>query len=411
MGDLGVYLRAGWAVRADPDELYDWTDENGWHYNYPPLFAILMEPLGEPPIPLRADRAHFAASVAIFYLFNLVCLLLAVHVLASALEHASPDIAVRGRPRLTRRRLWLRLLPVLVCLPPIGHTLMRGQANLILLLLLCCAMAALVRRRNGLCGASLAGMACLKIFPTYLLLYPLWRRDWRAAAGWAGGLVVGLLLIPGLALGPARTIACYHKLALVLVGPELNLSSDDTRAKELTDATSTDSQSFLVVLHNMLHLDQDRAHRVPTASPAVHVAHGLLAVLFTGLTLAAAGWRRVQSGGAIVLFLGALALVMVASSPVCHTHYFTLSLPLVMALIAREWDRSGGMWLGPGLCVLLGVQMIGNTLPLIPVFEVLKDAGLALCTALALWTAACWALWRDRAAPAPQQSATLANAA
>ena len=140
MGDLGVYLRAAWAVRADPNNLYDCTDQNGWHYSYPPLFAILMEPLGEAPQPVGADPTPFAVAVAIFYLINILCLLLAVHVLASALESASPDPAARsGRCWSSRRRLWLRLWPILVCLPPIGHTLMRGQSNLILLLLLCSA--------------------------------------------------------------------------------------------------------------------------------------------------------------------------------------------------------------------------------------------------------------------------------
>ncbi len=96
MGDLGVYLRAAWAVRADPDHLYDHTDQNGWHYSYPPLFAILLEPLGEAPQPVGADPTPFAVAVGIFYFVNILCLLLAVHVLASALESASPDPAARA---------------------------------------------------------------------------------------------------------------------------------------------------------------------------------------------------------------------------------------------------------------------------------------------------------------------------
>ena len=410
MGDLGVYLRAAWAVRADPDQLYDHTDQNGWHYSYPPLFAILLEPLGEAPRPVGADPRPFAVAVGIFYILNVVCLLLGVHVLASALERASPDTAVRWQSWCGRRRLWLRMLPVLVSLPTIGHTLMRGQTNLILLLLLCCALAALIRGRRWLAGASLAGMACIKIFPAYLVLYPLWRRDWRAVGGWLLGLAVGLLLIPAAVLGPARTLGCYQKLAIVLIGPALNLSHDDSRAKELIEATATDSQSFLVVIHNTLHLDVDRLHRVPTAAPAVRVAHFVLAALFTALTLAAASRRRVEDGPGVVLFLGALTLVMLASSPVCHVHYFVLSLPLVMALLAREWDRAGAMRLPPALCVLLLVQLVGNALPLVGGLELVKDAGLSLYTALALWATACVSLWRG-ALPAAKREAGRAKAA
>ena len=394
MGDLGVYLRAAWAVQTDPSQLYDCTDQNGWHYSYPPLFAILMAPLAEAPHPVGGDPIPFAVAVAVFYTFNILCLFMAVHILASALEQASPDPAVRARPLGCQRWLRLRLLPILACLPPIGHTLMRGQTNLILLLLLCCAMAALIRGRRWLGGAALAGMACLKIFPAYLVLYPLWRRDWRAAGGWALGLTAGLALVPALVLGPAQTVACYEKLAVVLVGPALNLNQDDSRAKELIEATATDSQSFLVVIHNTLHLDQDRAHRVPTAAPTVRIAHFLLAIVFTGLTLTAANRRRKEDGAGVVLFLGAMTVVMLASSPVCHTHYFALSLPLVMGLLAREWDRVGAARLSPTLVALLSAHLLGNAAPLLPAFEVFRDAGLALYTALGLWATACAALWR-----------------
>src|SRR5579864_7177982 len=54
MGDLGVFLRTAWAVRAGED-LYKVSDDNRFHYHYPPLFAILMTPLADPPA--GADRA------------------------------------------------------------------------------------------------------------------------------------------------------------------------------------------------------------------------------------------------------------------------------------------------------------------------------------------------------------------
>jgi hypothetical protein len=46
------------------------------------------------------------------------------------------------------------------------------------------------------------------------------------------------------------------------------------------------------------------------------------------------------------------------------------------------------------LVALFAVQVAGNVLPLLPVFEVLKDVGLAMYVALALWLAGCVALWR-----------------
>ena len=200
---------------------------------------------------------------------------------------------------------------------------------------------------------------------------------------------------------------------MVLIGPALHLSDDDSRAKELIEATATDSQSFLVVIHNTLHLDHDRLHRTPVAAPAVRYAHFALAGLCTLLTLAAASRRRREDGPGVALFLGALTLIMLVSSPVCHTHYFLLSLPLVMALLARLWERGGDARLTPAVWVLLLTQIAGNALPLIPTFEVLKDAGLALYTALGLWATACLFLWRGGAGPAATgaQDGGLAKAA
>src|SRR5438270_6057476 len=165
MGDVGCYFRAGYAVRRGGDHLYNYVCDNGWHYDYPPLFGILMTPLADPPardvslagagalgllgtpggagpllaasalaanptplepdVPPTVPYVPFAVSVALFYLFSLLCLALAVHALATALERSSRWPVVRDGPAGTRRWWALRIWPVLVCLPPIGHTLVR----------------------------------------------------------------------------------------------------------------------------------------------------------------------------------------------------------------------------------------------------------------------------------------------
>ncbi len=50
--DLDTYLRAAWAVRTGGN-MYGITDTNGWHYNYPPLLAILLVPLADAPRALE----------------------------------------------------------------------------------------------------------------------------------------------------------------------------------------------------------------------------------------------------------------------------------------------------------------------------------------------------------------------
>src|SRR5437660_1417540 len=91
------------------------------------------------------------------------------------LSTPSPD-------RLSRWRA-LRVGPLLACLTPVFATLVRGQVNLFVLAPLCFAAAALLRGRSWRGGAWLALAVCLKVFPAFLLLYPLWRRDWRCLGG------------------------------------------------------------------------------------------------------------------------------------------------------------------------------------------------------------------------------------
>src|SRR5262249_43213400 len=279
----------------------------------------------------------YEVSAAVLYVFNVLCLAVGIHVLASALEKASADPAVRGLPRWRRRWWLLRTLPVLACLPPIGHTLMRGQTNLLLLALICGLTAGLVRGRSLLAGLCLAGAICLKIFPAFLLIVPLWRRDWRCLGGCALGLFVGLVLVPLVALGPRMFVTEYRELAKVLVGPALGLGEDQTRAEELINVTATDNQSFLAVLHNTLHLDRDT--RPNEAPPWERRTAWLLGGAFTLLTLAASYRRRRDNGLSAAFLVGSMTVVMMLTSPVCHTHYFVLSAPLVMALLARSWER------------------------------------------------------------------------
>src|SRR5205823_4269760 len=158
MTHLDVYLRTAWAVRAGHD-IYDVTEENGWHYQYPPLLAILLVPLADaPPGAERRGMLPFAASVALWYAFSWACLFLALHLLASITQPGP-----RGG-RWWRLRFW----PLLICLVPTFHTLMRGQVSPFLLFLLSAFVATLYRGRRFQAGLWLAGAICLKVIPAVL---------------------------------------------------------------------------------------------------------------------------------------------------------------------------------------------------------------------------------------------------
>jgi hypothetical protein len=131
----------------------------------------------------------------------------------------------------------------------------------------------------------------------------------------------------------------------------------------------------------------------------VRWVHWLLVGAFTLLTLRAGRGERAESGPGNALFSGALILVMILSSPVCHTHYFVLCIPLVMGLYALHWESlPAGIptttlgSLSVGLFALFTLQILGHTLPQLSQLQIARDNGAALYTALVLWWVGCRAL-------------------
>ncbi|HWB58751.1 MAG TPA: hypothetical protein VG733_04630, partial [Chthoniobacteraceae bacterium] len=46
--DADDFFRAAWGIRTGRD-IYELVDTQGWHYNYPPFFAIITAPFASPP--------------------------------------------------------------------------------------------------------------------------------------------------------------------------------------------------------------------------------------------------------------------------------------------------------------------------------------------------------------------------
>jgi alpha-1,2-mannosyltransferase len=369
MTDLGCYLRGAWAVRAGAD-LYAVTDDNGWHYNYPPFLAILIGPLADaPPGQPPVTALPYPASVVVWYLASLVALLASVHLLAGAVEHGRPS-----PPRPFGRRWWaVRIAPVLILSPAIGRTLARGQVNMFVLVLLAGWIAGVVRGRRLTAGMCLALAACIKVIPALLLIHPLWRRDRRVLAGAAIGLAIALVILPAAVCGPTAAIEQATQFAQVTLGPGLGLGGDSTRFIELISPNRTDSQSIMTALHNLAH--PHPWYRPMTADPWVRAAHWVTAACLLGATLLLPG-RREPSTRDELCFTGALVLVMALASPVCHMHYFVFALPLVMGVWAEPRPRFA--------TVAVAAFVFANCASVLPI-DLFRQYGLTTAAALGLW--------------------------
>jgi hypothetical protein len=391
--DFGVYARAAWAVREGQD-LYTITDNNGWHYCYPPTFAILLAPLADPyPFGPHDGYLPFGVSVAIWYAFGVLCVGFAVHTLAS--------IVLPGAARGSRRWWYARMIPVYVCLGGIGATLGRGQVNTLLVALIVAMFAVAVRGRRIASGLWLAGAVALKVIPGLLVLFPLARRDLRPLAGLAVGSVVLLGVIPAAVWGVPGAVEKNRKVVDLVLAPGATGGGDQTRAFELTNTTATHSQSFQAVIHT--HLHPDPTTRPPSASRETRLAHWAIGGALTLATFAA-GWRHRHLPPADQLvFLGCLCVLLVLLSPIAHRHYLALGLPLVAGLWLRSVAaRPGAAFADRRTAVVLAGWGVVTVLVLLPgqPFEWLRDMGGATAATVALWAFGLWVIRRP-AVPAP----------
>lgn len=401
MTDAGVYFRAAWAVRSGADP-YTIQDDRGWTYLYPPTLAVLLTPLADPPP--GADRSlmlPYPASVAVWYALSLVFLATAAHWLGKAVEESCSDPGLPAIP--TGGWTWWRhrLFPVVVCLPAVGSTLSRGQVNTLLLMTLAGMILCVVRAQRFRAGLWLAAAVALKVFPAYLLLYPLLRRDGRWVAGFASGLVLLLLVVPGVLVGPATAWGYNRAFVERMLLPHLGLGPEQQKVAELQ--RTMDSQSFMSVIHSTRNLAEVRAQDLNAPTGAERTVHIALALVMAAATVLA-WWPGRKSGPRpAVLLLGLLACAMIASSAVCHLHYFILAIPLITGLLATALERSPTGRLRAWMWALTVLYVVGNTLPRLPGFDlgamrldlpVTRYLGVAMYTGLALWGLGAVVLWR-----------------
>jgi alpha-1,2-mannosyltransferase len=382
--DFQVYARAAWAVRAGEDP-YAVTDNNGWHYVYPPAFAILMAPLAD-PYPFMSHDGYLPLwlSAAIWYLIGLGAAIYSVHAFASAVL---PQ-AVRGS-----RRWWLaRTVPFFVCFGSIVLTITRGQVNTVLVALVAAGFAAAIRNRRLASGAWLASAAVLKIIPTVLVLFPLMRRDWRAVGGGVAMAALLLFALPAAVWGVPGAIDANRKIIDLVLAPAVSKDVDGSRQMELHGANATHSQSVQAAVHTWMY--PDRATRPNTVDPIAKRAHLLSVAGMLALTLFA-GYRRLTAAPSDqLLFLGCLCVLMMLATPISHLHYSMFVMPLVCGHWLRALSDSNPVNSSHRHTVIpLAAWAVIALIPALPwgPFEWMRTAGFGTAATIALWA---WGLSR-----------------
>jgi hypothetical protein len=395
-GDLDVFLRAGWAAREGQD-IYQITDGHGFHYLYPPLFATLVSPLADPPpIATAAQRAFtlpYWLSASLYFWLCVAALFAALHMLASAAEATSAT----GPPPVLSRIWWARRVwPMLPALIWFGDAAGRGQSTPFLLLLVAGGAATMLRGQRGRAGAMIGFAGVLKLFPVYLLILPVLRLDRRMILGATLGVLIGVLA-PVAVMGPVASLHAYSEFLGDRMKGEINGRGDPTVSQEL-HGTNSSIQSFEYMAYNTLHPDPQTRDPVPPTP--YFIAHVAIAALLTlGLL-----WIMRRGGDPLseLLYLSALAVIMVPILPVSRPNSFAFEVLTFAALLTAEWPRRKGLWPGWPLVALAFATLLVGLLVAFGQREVI-DFGVT--TYSALWLATMAVITARRRSAAAQRGA------
>jgi len=379
--DFGVYCRAAQAIRVGND-IYglNTCDDNGWHYCYPPPFAVAMLPFADPfEFQDHAGYLPFWASVTAWYLLSVGLIAWSLHRFAAAVL---PDAVP-----YSRRWWYARTVPFYLGIGGLLYTLARGQVNTVVVALIAGLFTANCRRQPVRAGLWLAGAVALKVIPAYLLLDTVARKDWRSLLGLTLGLAMLLVAVPAAVWGWQGMIDNNLTFVDAVLAPGALGIGDQTRALELTNTASTDSQSFQAALHNLRHPDPDT--RPVNADRVSKLFHLIVSALLTLTMLAVAALRGLRDRAAErLIFLGCVTIAMLHITPVSHMHYYALGLPLVAGLWLQGLrDRPGRLTCDPVTLTLLiawGLIVVAMLLPHdLP--TAMREFGVGPVASLVLW--------------------------
>ncbi|MDZ4671757.1 MAG: glycosyltransferase family 87 protein [Phototrophicales bacterium] len=141
-------------------------------YLYPPLLAQLLAPfigiLGEP------------STASLWYWLNVGCI---VGIILLMRRYTAPQ-----------HHIWLWVFPVIFF--PITNTLYLGQVTIILAFLFMLTWHDYHQEKHIRAGMWLALACWIKVFPVFIVLYFILRRDWRVVRGVViGGVALGIFQI------------------------------------------------------------------------------------------------------------------------------------------------------------------------------------------------------------------------
>jgi alpha-1,2-mannosyltransferase len=301
---------------------------------------------------------------------------------------------------------WGAALVTVLCWRVFASDVSHGNVNLALLALLVAAASAWGAGDDERAGLWIGLASALKVTPLLFALHFARKRSWKALAGVAAGLALGLVLVPGLLLGFGRNWELLggwwsQMAAPYLSGAPVGLMQSEHINQSLLGVLARLLTPAVAIPADAPRYPEDVFVNVLALSPeALRWVHrGAAALVLAALLLWTRAPRGERSGERVV---GEWALVTLAmlmlSERSWKQHYVVLLFPLAY-LVARAWrDRGARPTAVAGLAAAaLAIALSGSGVLGARGSDLAEAYGLFLCGGIALFVACGHLLARDGA--------------
>jgi hypothetical protein len=383
--DVTVYTGAGAAFFEEGTDPYLVTNPRGWHYLYPPLFALALAPLAKLP----GSEQGF-----VFYLMSLLLVYGSVVETSRILSTVLPGTPGRQLALLELPRwiVWSALVAVAF---PLLNCLQRGQVAPFTLYPLLLGTRLLIERRTwmGLLsgGVVLARPVAIKLtpaLPVALIGWVFWLRVVRGAgtpdlgnrlrdaaglsAGVAAGLVIWILLLPAIFVGWSANLGHLSTwVDRVVANRSVDDENDFFGASRRNQSFQNGARLLIGTFRDEPGMDSvagypGRRYRseLNASIPNPGLDRALFAVRVAMIVLLLWGGVRLARSGApldTATALGLGAIGSVAFSPLSWGHHYGIIWPAVV-FVPLLYERAGKTKWSRGLSLSAAVLVASHYL-------------------------------------------------
>jgi hypothetical protein len=377
--DFVVYHQAARSLLAGRTDLYAATFalEPPMRYVYPPLFVLLVAPLGLLP---------FAEAFGLWFtLLGLATIL----VVRQAVRAWGPR-AGWGRGR------WSYAAAVaLIAGPAVIYGLRSANIHLLLVLMTLAALVAWGEGRTGRAAALISLAGAIKVFPLFLVPLLVAEREWKLV-GRIAALSAIVWALPLVAFGPSRGLALYDEWRRDVGGnverlrreSRLDISLESAVTRWLSETDYSERLDPRYPQAHVARLAPGTARAIGQGAVVLIALGSLLVALRVGRSMADPVARAAVTGALFVpaqLLTGPYTTLLYLSGWLLAA----LALPAAAAIQTQARGRLRAALLALGVLNMAAVLAPGSAC-----HRALEAWGMHTLMSCALLCVAVWVAWR-----------------